>query len=117
MTFGSLILFVFIAYLLTIVGKTVLANYQSNKDIDKEADKLTVMEDEIKSLQDQINYYQTSSYKEEEARAKLGYKAPGENVLVLPIDTIEEKKPDGSVAPAQVKIPNYSLWWKYFFGE
>ena len=115
MTLNSLLLFAFVLYLLVIVGKSVWANYNSNKDIDKEGIKLVFMEQEIHDLENQINYYKTASYKEKEAREKLGYKAAGENVIALPIDTEEEKVVDTSFAEVKAKVPNYRLWWEYFF--
>ncbi|MFA7253186.1 MAG: septum formation initiator family protein [Patescibacteria group bacterium] len=117
MTFGSLLMFLFVIYLLIIVGKTVATNYKSNKDIESQAVKLIDLESQIHQLQNEINYFQTSSYKEKEARAKLGYKLSGETVLSMPIDTDEEKVPDSSLLEAKVREPNYRLWWRYFFGE
>ena len=114
MTFTSLLLFVFVCYLLFIVGKSVIENYKTNKDIDKEEMKLIEMEDDLRSLQNQINYYQTYSFKEKEAREKLGYKASGESVLALPIDTEEEKSADSGLTSPEVLVPNYILWWEYF---
>lgn len=114
MTLGSLVLFGFIIYLLFVVGKTVWSNYKSNQEIDKEESKLAQQERSLVDLQNQINYYKTSEFKEKEARAKLGYKAPGENVMSLPIDTEEEKVADSGTVEAKIKVPNYSLWWDYF---
>lgn len=110
-------MFLFVIYLLIIVGKTVATNYKSNKDIESQAVKLIDLESQIHQLQNEINYFQTSSYKEKEARAKLGYKLSGETVLSMPIDTDEEKVPDSSLLEAKVREPNYRLWWRYFFGE
>lgn len=115
MSFGSLILFCFVVYMMIVVGKTVIANYNSNKDIEKDALNLVQMESDLHDLQNEINYDQTYSFKEKEARAKLGYKAPGENILSLPIDTQEEKMADSGLAEAKIKVPNYILWWQYFF--
>lgn len=115
MTLNSLLLFLFVIYLLFIVGKSVLTNYSSNKDIVKEEVKLEKLEQEIHDLNNQISYFKTASYKEKEARAKLGYKAAGENVMALPIDTEEEKVVDTSFAEVKAKVPNFRLWWEYFF--
>jgi cell division protein FtsB len=117
MTLGSLILFGFIIYLIIIVTGSVIENYKADKDIDKESYKLVALELEIRELQNKINYYQTASFKEKEAREKLGYKAPGENVISLPLDTIEEKivEIESSDLLHTPSTPNYRLWWKYFF--
>lgn len=117
MTFGNLLIFIFLLYLLFVVGKSVLGNFNSNKQIELQETKRIELEDSIVVLKNQINYYQTKSYKEKEARAKLGYKAPGESVMALPIDTAEEKIADTGLAEVKIKIPNYRLWWQYFFGK
>lgn len=117
MTFGSLILFCFVVYLLIVVGKTVIRNYKDNQEITAEQNKLAEERQKLKEMQYEINYFQTNSFKEKEARAKLGYKAAGESVIVLPIDTDAEKSADSALADAKVKTPNYRLWWQYFFGN
>jgi len=114
MTFSSLILFAIIIYLGIVVGKSVISNYGSNKVIEDEETKLVELEGNLHSIQNEINYYQTYSFKEKEARAKLGYKAPGESVMSLPIDTVEEKVVDTGLAESKIKVPNYRLWWQYF---
>lgn len=115
MSFSSLILFCFVVYLILAVSKTVISNYNSNKDIEKEETKLVQMEFDLHDLQNEINYDKTYSFKEKEARSKLGYKAPGENILSLPIDTAEEKMADSGLTEAKIKVPNFILWWQYFF--
>jgi cell division protein FtsB len=117
MTITSLALFCFVVYLLVVVSKSVVANYNSNKDIDKEGSKMALMAEQNIQLQNAINYYKTNSFKEKEARQKLGYKASGESVLSLPIDTQEEKLADTGLAQASIRQPNYSLWWQYFFED
>jgi cell division protein FtsB len=114
MTLNSLLLFVVVIYFLFNVGRSAFQNYQSNKEIEKEELKLDGQEADIHYLENQINYYKTNSYKEKEARAKLGYKAAGESVMSLPIDTEEEKVVDSSFAEVKAKTPNYRLWWQYF---
>jgi cell division protein FtsB len=114
MSLTSLLLFAVVIYMMIIVGKTVLLNYAANGETDKEEAKLAQMELDIAYMQDQNNYYQTQSYKEKEARAKLGYKSSGESVLTLPIDTEEEQISDSGNVEQKITVPNYRLWWKYF---
>jgi cell division protein FtsB len=117
MRLGSFLLFLFIIYLLIIVGKTIWTNYKSNKSIVNEQAQIQKMQDELIMMQYQINYLQTYSFKEKEAREKLGYKAPGENVLSMPIDKEEDKETDSSLTEAEIRVPNYKLWYKYFMGN
>jgi cell division protein FtsB len=114
MSLTSLLLFAVVVYLMIIVGKTVMANYAANGETDKDEAKLAQMAADIAYMQDQNNYYQTQSYKEKEARAKLGYKATGESVISLPFDTAEEKISDSGNVEQKITVPNYRLWWEYF---
>ena len=98
MTVGNMVIFSFLLYLIFVVGQSVISNHQANNEISIEESKLVDLRLNIINLQNQINYYQTNSFKEKEARAKLGYKAPGEKILALPIDTEGEKAPDNGLA-------------------
>ncbi len=115
MNIGTFLLFIFLLYLIFIVCRVVVLNYESNKSIDVESAKVDELRSEIVYLQDQINYFQTYSYKEKEAREKLGYIAPGESIISLPTDTKEDSVVDTGNVEAKIKTPNYSLWWRYFF--
>lgn len=113
MSFSGFIIFLFVLYLFFIVGRSILVNYNSNQDLEAEALKIASLEDEITLMKNQINYYQTSSFKEKQAREKLGYKAPGESVISLPLDREEDKIIDAELGEVKIKTPNYSLWWSY----
>lgn len=114
MTFGSLFLFVFIIYLLIVVGRSVWNNHQADQKIEAQMATLDDLRAQIKLLENQNNYYQTYSFKEKEAREKLGYKLPGESIMALPIDTETEKLADSGLADAKPKTPNPILWWRFF---
>ena len=115
MTIGNFIIFGFLIYLIVVVSQSVIVNYNSNQDIVREQNKLNVLRNQIAALQNEINYDQTAEFKEMEAREKLGYKAPGETVVALPVDTVLDKTPDRSLPETKIKVPNYTLWWQYFF--
>lgn len=114
MTLNSLILFVIVGYLAYIVGQSIYSNYQSNKAIDAEQQNIEQLKKNITQLENEIAYYKTNSYKERQARALLGYKAPGENVISLNFDQPEEKVADTGNSEPVIKTPNYRLWWQYF---
>lgn len=115
MSFGSFIIFLFILYLFFVVGRSIWINYNSNKDLDVQAAHIVDLQSGIKEMQYRINYYQTNSYREKEAREKLAYVAPGENVIALPVDKAEDRVVDKELGDVVVKTPNYQYWWKYFF--
>ena len=116
MTINSLVLFVVVLYLLFVVGRSVWINYNSRGDIEAKRVEISKLREEIEYLEFQIIYFQTSSFKEKEARAKLGYKSPGENVLSLNTDSPQDKIADSALGGSEIKTSNQSLWWDYFFG-
>lgn len=117
MTLSGLVLLIIVAYLLFVVGRSVWVNYDSRSDIRAQKERIDNLTNEIEYLEFQIVYFQTQSFKEKEARAKLGYKAPGEKVLSLAVDNPEDKVADQALASEEIKVSNRTLWWQYFFGE
>ena len=115
MSIGGFFLFIIVIYMIFSVTKTVWSNYLQNKEIENEQQKITELADEVELLQYQISYYKTNSFREKQARAKLGYKAPGENVISLPLDTEVDKIADEATPAPEIKTPNYRLWIDYFF--
>ncbi|MFA7244126.1 MAG: septum formation initiator family protein [Patescibacteria group bacterium] len=115
MTFSNLLIFAFILYLLFVVGRSIWVNYESNKQVEGERQRVAKLQSDVEMLQMEIAYYKTQSFKEKEARAKLGYMAPGEKVIVLPKDTPEDQVADLGRTEKTIKTPNYRLWIKYFF--
>jgi cell division protein FtsB len=116
MTLNSLVIFILVIYFFVLVGRSVWTNYQSNKSLDQEAQNIVSLENDIQQLKFENNYYQTSSYKEEQAREKLGYIAPGEHIVSVPFDSKQDKIADKEIGQVEIKTPNYRYWWQYFFG-
>lgn len=114
MSLGGFLAFFVVLYMFYIVGHSIWVNYNSNKDIENQTQQVSLLKEEIELLENQINYYQTASYKEKQAREKLAYKFPGERVISLPVDKKEERVADGGINEVEVKIPNYIHWRNYF---
>ncbi len=106
-----------IIYAFIIVGKVIYDNYGQNKSIDGQRAEITNLKDEIASLELNIAYYQTDTYKEKIARAKLRYALPGETVVAVPYDSVAIQAAKAASAPAVIARPNIEYWKIYFFGE
>ncbi len=118
MSIGNLIIFLIILYLMFVVGKTIWDNYQSNKGISLEEQKLFDLEYEVEYTENEISYFSSGSFKEKQARAKLGYALPGEKVISLPKDEIKELFTKEEINnKVDLKTPNYYLWYDYFFNS
>jgi cell division protein FtsB len=103
-----------------VLGKMVWQNYQVNQQIRNLENEISEIETSNEKLSDLISYFQTETYKEQEAREKLGLVMPGEKVLVFPED--EDKDEEGDIVSTITKeedrgvnLPNYKKWWNFFF--
>ncbi len=113
--------FLIIIYILFLLGKTVWQNYGINQEIAKSEEGINQLQEENKRLENLIEYYQSSSYKEQEARLKLGYQKEGEKVFIVSKSQekreTEEKEKAESVKKKNnlASKSNYSKWWEFFF--
>ena len=108
---GPIFALLFIIYMLFIVGKTVYKNYTLNKKVSNLQNEINSLEEENNTLKNKILYYQTESFKEKEARQRLGLQKPGEEVIVLTPEEEQNQKQEEE----KPKEPNYKKWWKFFF--
>lgn len=94
---GSVLGLVVAAYIAIYLVQTVYKNYVLQHQISDLRGQINDLQNDKDSLRYKIQYYQTDSYKEKEARAKLGLQAPGEGVVILPhkddSQPVEQQKP------------------------
>lgn len=107
-----------IVYVLYNIGKSIYKNYKTVEKIDTIEESISSQEQDNKNLRNLIIYYQTDSYKELEARKKLGYKKPGENVLIIPeLGTVNENTnielPGENSSDEKDEDPNFVKWYNY----
>lgn len=103
------------------LGKEVIRKYQIENEIRQLEQEVTALENRNTELSSMIDYFDSDTYKEEQARLKLGMQKPGERVVaVLGVQTNTDFAPDGSVS--QVRSTgqedpraNPQRWWDYFF--
>jgi len=102
-------------YFAFLTGKSVYQNWQTNQEAKKIKTEIETLEIENQNLKNQIAYYQTPSFKEKEARRKLGLVKPDEKVIILSKEL--PKTNNNPPIPAEEKSvkPNYQLWWEFFF--
>jgi len=103
-----------VLYFLILTGSAAYKNQKTNKEIDKLKIEIETLELDAQNLKNLIAYYQTGSFKEKEARRKLGLVKPDEKMIIIS----EQSTPaSSSPAPESEKIhkANYALWWEFFF--
>lgn len=114
--FSNILILIAIVYFLVVVGKSTYSSYKDQQDIEKKKLDIENLKAQIVYLQNQNLYYQTASFKEKEARKKLGMVKPGETAVAL--DRTNSTTQVAVVKNDQtIKTPNYSKWWQYFFGD
>jgi cell division protein FtsB len=115
--FSNVLIFVAIVYFLVIVGRSMYGSYHDRQNINDKKAAIEDLKRQVVYLENQNLYYQTSSYKEKEARKKLGFIKPGESVVAL------DRTDGGKTVIVATKVeqpieqPNYLKWWNYFFSK
>ncbi len=106
-----------VGYSFFVLGKMVWQNYKVNQQIKSLESEIANIENENQKLSDLIAYFQTETFKEKEAREKLGLVKPGEKVLVFPQNEKNEEQfaINNKSTEETEKIPNYQKWWNFFF--
>jgi cell division protein FtsB len=111
--------FLVAVYLIFLLGRAVYQNYLVRERIANIEESIEALKAQNKRLENLIAYYQTETFRELEARSKLGLKKPGETVVALPENSDEEAPSGPSPVRTQGEFekPNYIKWWEYLFGE
>jgi cell division protein FtsB len=94
------------------LAKGSVKNYQINSEIDDLKDDINNLEQKNQELSELIKYLNSSDFIEQEAKMKLGYKKPGEQVVVIARDKSNEEK---NQAASIEEVSNPQKWWNYFF--
>lgn len=103
-------------YLIVVLIQTVRHNYVLGKQIEALNTKINLLQSQKQQLEYSIEYYKTDSFRDREARSKLGLQLPGENVVIIP-------RPSATPAPApqdtaaQSKKSNFSQWLAFLGGK
>jgi len=81
--------------------------------------KIAETERELSELKELGDYFRSSAYLEREARLKLNYKKPGENVVFVYRNQSLLQNPAGngnSTKPSPT-LPNWQKWLKYLLAR
>lgn len=120
--FNQTLVYLLIAYVFFILGRSIWLNFQIKKQLESTKSQISETEKKNKNLENLILYYQSDSFKEVEARQKLGLKKPGETVVAVPVKKYEDYNQETQAQTQEIVIskegkplPNWQLWWQYLF--
>jgi len=104
-------------YLAIVLSQTIYYNYTLNRHIETLRGEISLLQAQQEQLKYNIAYYKTDSFKDREARAKLGLQLPGEGVLILPSPHQSGvSSPTYRVKPVQNKS-NFGQWLDFLGGN
>ncbi len=115
-SFVNVIGAVIAVWILVSLIQTVKHNYELEKQIETLRQQIAVLQAQKDELSYNIAYYNTDSFKEKQARTRLGLQQPGENVIILPSPT---PTPDvvTEQAKAKAKRSNLRQWLDFLTGK
>lgn len=106
-----------IVYLLVVLGETVNTNYKLNRQAEQLQAQTSLLQAQKDELNYDIQYYQTNSYRERQARSQLGLQLPGETEIVLPNSmSSAAPTPENPTKPAKPKS-NLQQWLDFLGGN
>ena len=113
--FASIAVLIFLGVSLS---KEVARRYEISKRTEKLKAEVSRLEQENTQLSQLIEYFQSESYREREARLKLGLEKEGETLIILPNVDSEETKAEAKESSQSSESQNVKptqKWWNYFF--
>lgn len=99
-------------------GKEIIRNYQVKSQIKSLETEINSLQKENLKIADLIQYFKTDTFKEEQAKSRLGMQKEGEKVIALPSEKEEVLEPSsvGNYTNNTNKlVSNPQKWWNYFF--
>jgi cell division protein FtsB len=115
-TFIGFIILIFVAIAL---GKEIYRRYYVNQEIKRVKSEIERLGKRNQELQALVDYLNSDSYKEIQARQNLGLQKPNEQaVAVQPAPPNEDIiSPAGETENKKTNLSNLEKWWNYFFED
>ena len=100
------------------LSKSLINTMMRQNRIVEERQARDVLAKEVERLKDEVEYYRSDSFLEGEGRDKVGLLLPGEEIVVLPQERMEEIENlvrENEVKVVSKKIPAWEKWYFFFF--
>jgi len=100
------------------LAKELVRRQQIEKEVSSLKKEIESLEKNRFELTELAQYFSSQTYKEEQAREKLGLAKPGEQVIIVPEakkETLEAQEEGVNVTLGYKTTSNPQKWWDYFF--
>lgn len=111
-------------WILFLLSRSLWQNFTLRQSVSKLHEQISQLKTQKKDLENLNLYYRSDSFRELEARKRLGLKKIGEKMVILPIspapslssfpEDLEKEKEKVAGVSTPSKVPNWLLWWQYF---
>ena len=108
---------IIILLILFSLGQEMSRRWQVEREVAQLEVEAGALKKSVTELENLNQYFKTSDFQERLAREKLNYRAPGEEVVLVPEDSQVDEEVVGSQLIDRVLIvPTPMKWWNAFFG-
>lgn len=118
--FSSKIFFLFVLvfsiYLATNLYRDLQKRQRVKQEIQNLKNQINEVDKQNNDLKNLISYFETDEYTESFAREKLGFKKPGEKIIILPKQENTLDKTNNNDEKSKI-YNNMKSWWDYFFAS
>ena len=101
-------------FLLVSLAQEMNRRVQIQREVRRLEEEVQAMQRSVIELENLNQYFRTDAYQERLAREKLNYRAPGEQVVLIPENAQPEEE---SIAPEsqEATLSPLEEWWHIFF--
>jgi cell division protein FtsB len=106
-----------IVYLVVVLGETIKRNYDLDQQVNSLNTQISDLQDQKDQLSYNIAYDHTNSFRDREARSKLGLQLPGENVIIIPHASPTATPAANPATKLATKKSNLQQWFDFLSGR
>src|SRR3989344_704318 len=108
---------IIILLILFSLGQEMSRRWQVEREVARLEVEAGALKKSVTELENLNQYFKTSDFQERLAREKLNYRAPGEEVVLVPDDSQLDEEVVGSQLIDRVLVVATPMkWWNAFFG-
>jgi len=108
---------IIILLILFSLGQEMSRRWQVEREVARLEVEAGALKKSVTELENLNQYFKTSDFQERLAREKLNYRAPGEEVVLVPDDSqLDEEVVGSQLIDRVLVVPTPMKWWNAFFG-